>query len=128
MSCNLYFMSNIALHHLYKYFKIKIYKGGILMLKRNDSLGVNAIQNKFTAMLKTSLHSHKVDYLKGKLKIYDKEVPLEDYAYCICVKEDFVENIIDYNSVMAAINVLAYKEQKIISSHIIKDKGLYRSR
>ncbi len=95
------------------------------MFKRNDGLGVNAIQNKFTAMLKTSLHNYKVDYLKGKFKIYDKEVDLEDYCCCLYDENDYVETIIDYDTVNTALKPLTDRERKIVLLHIIEDKDFF---
>ena len=37
------------------------------MFEKNDGKGVNAIQNKFTSMLKTALHNHRIDYAKDLL-------------------------------------------------------------
>ena len=40
------------------------------MFKRNDGKGVNAVQNRFTALLKKALHNHKVDYIIAYNKTY----------------------------------------------------------
>lgn len=92
------------------------------MSKRNDGQGVNAVQNRFTAMLKTSLHNHKVDYIEGKNKKLSREVPLEDYVYRLYDEDDFVRTIIDYDTVRSALKTLTDRERKIIVLHIIEDK------
>ena len=61
------------------------------MFKRNDGLGVNATQNKFTAMLKRSIHNSKINYLKSHNKILCNEMPLEDYAYLVGEEYDYVQ-------------------------------------
>lgn len=33
------------------------------MFKRNDGKGINAVQNKFTALLKTALRNRRIDYM-----------------------------------------------------------------
>ena len=53
------------------------------MYKRNDGLGVNAIQNRFTAMLKQSIHNRKINYMKSLNKRLGNELPLEDYTYLV---------------------------------------------
>ena len=83
---------------------LKIYRVGNInndyykiIYKRNYGLGVNAIQSKFTAMLKVSLHNHRVDYIKGKFKNSDKEVPLDDYSYRLYGQGGRISTINIYN-------------------------------
>lgn len=91
------------------------------MFKRNDGQGINAVQNRFTAMLKTSLYNNKVDYIRGKINKQDKEFPLEEYAYRLYDDDDFVQTIMDYDSVRSALKTLTDRERKIIVLHIIED-------
>ena len=53
------------------------------MFERNDGKGINAIQNKFTAMLKTALHNRRIDYIIGRNRIIIREIPLTDYTEII---------------------------------------------
>lgn len=92
------------------------------MFKRNDGIGVNATQNKFTAMLKRSIHNSKINYLKSHNKILCNEIPLEDYAYLVGEEYDYVQAIIDYDTVRAALKILSDRERKIIVLHILEDK------
>ena len=92
------------------------------MYKRNDGLGVNAIQNRFTAMLKQSIHNRKINYMKSLNKRLGNELPLEDYTYLVGEEYDFVQAIIDYDTVRTALKSLSDRERKIIVLHIIEDK------
>lgn len=92
------------------------------MFKRNDGKGVNAVQNRFTALLKKALHNHKVDYIIAYNKKSGKEVPLTDYAYLIGEESDFIDAIIDYDTVRSALKTLTDRERKIIVLHILEDK------
>lgn len=92
------------------------------MFKRNDGLGVNAIQNQFTAMLMRAIHNRKINYLKSLNKRLDKELPLEDYTYLIGEEYNFVQTIIDYDTVRTVLKSLTDRERKIIVLHILEDK------
>ena len=92
------------------------------MFKRNDGLGVNAIQNQFTAMLMQAIHNRKINYLKSLNKRLDKELPLEDYTYLIGEEYNFVQTIIDYDTVRTVLKSLTDRERKIIVLHILEDK------
>ena len=61
------------------------------MFEKNDGKGVNAIQNKFTAMLKTALHNHKIDYIIKHNRIANQEFPLTDYTEIIGEEYDFMQ-------------------------------------
>ena len=92
------------------------------MFERNDGKGVNAIQNKFTAMLKTALHNHRIDYIIGRNRITSREFPLTDYTEIIGQEYDFVQAMIDYDTVKNALKILTERERKIIILHILEDK------
>ena len=91
------------------------------MFIRNDGQGVNAIQNRFTAMLKTALFNRKIDYLRGDVKKRSRELPLEEYAYSLFDVDDFIETIMDYDVIRSALKTLNDRERKIIVLHIIED-------
>lgn len=76
------------------------------MFIRNDGQGVNAIQNRFTAMLKTALFNRKIDYLRSDVKKRSREVPLEEYAYSLFDVDDFIETIMDYDVIRSALKTL----------------------
>ena len=92
------------------------------MFKRNDGIGVNATQNKFTAMLKQSIHNRKINYMKSLNKRFRKELPLEDYTYFVGEEYDFIQAIIDYDTVRTALRTLSDRERRIIVLHILDDK------
>lgn len=92
------------------------------MFKRNDGLGVNAIQNRFTAMLKQSIHNRKINYMKSLNKRLGKELPLEEYTYSVGEEYDFIQAIVDYDTVKTALKSLSDRERKIIVLHILEDK------
>lgn len=92
------------------------------MFERNDGKGVNAIQNKFTAMLKTALHNHRIDYIIGRNRITSREFPLTDYTEIIGQEYDFVQAMVDYDTVKNALKILTERERKIIILHILEDK------
>ena len=92
------------------------------MFKRNDGKGINAVQNRFTALLKKALHNHKVDYIIALNKKAGKEVPLSDYTYLIGEESDFIDAIVDYDTVRSALKTLTNRERKIIVLHILEDK------
>lgn len=92
------------------------------MFEKNDGKGVNAIQNKFTAMLKTALHNYRIDYIIKHNRIADREFPLTDYTEIIGEEYDFVQAMIDYEAVKNALKILTERERKIIILHIFEDK------
>ena len=92
------------------------------MFKRNDGIGVNATQNKFTAMLKFSIHNRKIDYMKTKGKILEKELFYNNHEYQMSEDYDFVQAIIDYDTVRTVLKTLSDREKKIIILHIWEDK------
>ena len=92
------------------------------MFKRNDGIGDNAIQNRFTALLKKSLHNRKVDYVMSLNKKYDKEFPIDLYNYSIGQEYDFLKAIINYEVIRSAFKNLSDRERKILVLHIIEDK------
>lgn len=93
------------------------------MFERNDGKGINAIQNKFTAMLKTALHNRRIDYIIGRNRITIREIPLTDYTEIIGEEFDFLQAMIDYDAVKNALKILTEKERKIIFLHILEDKN-----
>ena len=92
------------------------------MFERNDGKGVNAIQNKFTAMLKTALHNRRIDYIIKQNRIASREFPLTDYTEIIGEEYDFLQAMIDYDAVKNALKILTERERKIIILHILEDK------
>lgn len=88
------------------------------MFERNDGKGVNAIQNKFTSMLKTALHNHRIDYIIGRNRITSREFPLTDYTEIIGQEYDFVQAMIDYEAIKNSLKILTERERKIIILHI----------
>ena len=96
--------------------------GGIKMFKRNDGKGVNALQNRFTALLKTALRNRKIDYITEQGKRYGKEFPLVDYVGLAGDEYDFIQAIIDYDVLKTALKSLSDREKKIIVAHILEDK------
>ena len=89
------------------------------MFKRNDGKGVNALQNRFTALLKTALRNRKIDYITEQGKRYGKEFPLVGLAGD---EYDFIQAIIDYDVLKTALKSLSDREKKIIVAHILEDK------
>lgn len=92
------------------------------MFEKNDGKGVNAIQNKFTAMLKSALHNHKIDYIIKHNRIANRELSLTDYTEIIGEEYDFMQAMIDYDAVKNALKILTERERKIIIFHILEDK------
>ena len=92
------------------------------MFKRNDGKGVNALQNRFTALLKTALRNRKIDYITEQGKRYGKEFPLVDYVGLAGDEYDFIQAIIDYDVLKTALKSLSDREKKIIVAHILEDK------
>ena len=92
------------------------------MFEKNDGKGVNAIQNKFTAMLKTALHNRRIDYVIKRNRITSREFPLTDYTEIIGEEYDFVQAMIDYEAVKNSLKVLTERERKIIILHILEDE------
>ncbi len=90
------------------------------MFKRNDGKGINAVQNKFTALLKTALRNRRIDYMLEHKK-YSREVPIEEYAN-FTDEYDFIQAIVDYDVVRNALKALNERERKIIILHILEDK------
>lgn len=93
------------------------------MFKRNDGKGVNALQNRFTALLKTALRNRKIDYITEQGKRYGKEFPLVDYVGLAGDEYDFIQAIIDYDVFKTVLKSLSDREKKIIVAHILEDKG-----
>lgn len=98
------------------------YNAPIKMFKRNDGKGVNALQNRFTALLKTALRNRKIDYITEQGKRYGKEFPLVDYVGLAGDEYDFIQAIIDYDVLKTALKSLSDREKKIIVAHILEDK------
>ena len=92
------------------------------MFKRNDGKGVNALQNRFTALLKTALRNRKIDYITEQGKRYGKEFPLVEYVGLAGDEYDFIQAIIDYDVLKTALKSLSDREKKIIVAHILEDK------
>ena len=92
------------------------------MFKRNDGMGDNAIQNRFTALLKKSLHNNRINYMISYNKILYKELPLGQYSNYIRKDYDFVKTIVDCDAVRSALKTLSERERKIIVLHIIEDE------
>lgn len=92
------------------------------MFKRNDGIGDNAVQNKFTALLKRALCNRKLDYIKGLKIIIGRYLPLDDYMYLMGEEYDFLKVIIDFEVIRNALKNLSECERKIIVLHIIQDK------
>lgn len=92
------------------------------MFERNDGKGINAIQNKFTSMLKTALHNHRIDYAIKCNRITSREIPLTDYTGIIGEEYDFMQAMIDYEAVKDSLKILTERERKIIILHILEDK------
>ena len=90
------------------------------MFKRNDGMGINAVQNKFTALLKTALRNRRIDYMVNQKK-YIKEVPIDEYA-TFGEEYDFIQAIVDYDVVRNAMKTLSERERKIVVMHILDDK------
>lgn len=90
------------------------------MFKRNDGKGINAVQNKFTALLKTALRNRRIDYMLEHKK-YSREVPIEEYAN-FTDEYDFIQAIVDFDVVKSALKTLSERERKIILAHIIEDR------
>lgn len=90
------------------------------MFKRNDGKGINAVQNKFTALLKTALRNRRIDYILQQKK-YDNELPLDEYMIA-GETYDFIQAIVDYDAVKSALKTLSERERKIILAHILEDK------
>jgi RNA polymerase sigma factor (sigma-70 family) len=107
---------------IYKSLKTRFIKGGIKMFKRNDGKGVNALQNRFTALLKTALRNRKIDYITEQGKRYGKEFPIVDYVGLAGDEYDFIQAIIDYDVLKTALKSLSDREKKIIVAHILEDK------
>lgn len=90
------------------------------MLKRNDGKGINAVQNKFTALLKTALRNRRIDYILLQKK-HDIEVPFDEYKVA-SETYDFIQAIVDFDVVKSALKTLSERERKIILAHIIEDR------
>lgn len=90
------------------------------MFKRNDGKGINAVQNKFTALLKTALRNRRIDYILHQKK-YDKEFSLDE---CQSTGEeyDFIQAIVDFDVVKSALKTLSERERKIVLAHILEDR------
>ena len=108
---------------LFFYFiSTSFYNARIKMFKRNDGKGVNALQNRFTALLKTALRNRKIDYITEQGKRYGKEFPLVEYVGLAGDEYDFIQAIIDYEVLKTALKSLSDREKKIIVAHILEDK------
>ena len=89
------------------------------MFKRNDGKGVNALQNRFTALLKTALRNRKIDYITEQGKRYGKEFPLVDYVGLAGDEYDFIQAIIDYD-VLKTADYLAWTIENCILLHLFQ--------
>ena len=92
------------------------------MFYKNDGRGDNAVQNRFTALLKKALHNRKLDYIKSFNKKAARDLPLDDYTYLAGVEYDFLKAIIDYDIIRNVLKCLTERERKILVLHIIGDK------
>ena len=91
------------------------------MFKRNNGKGINAVQNKFTALLKTALRNRRIDYILQQKRYYN-EISLDEYI--IADKpDDFIQTIIDLDVVKIALKTLNERERKIVLAHILEDKN-----
>lgn len=90
------------------------------MFKRNDGKGINAVQNKFTALLKTALRNRRIDYILQQKK-YEKEIKLDEYRF-EGETYDFIQAIVDFDVVKSALKTLSEKERKIVLAHILEDR------
>ena len=91
------------------------------MFKRNNGKGINAVQNKFTALLKTALRNRRIDYILQQKRYYN-EISLDEYI--IAEKtDDFIQTIIDLDVVKIALKTLNEREKKIVLAHILEDKN-----
>lgn len=91
------------------------------MFKRNDGKGINAIQNKFTALLKTALRNRRIDYILQQKRYYN-EISLDEYIIADKT-DDFIQTIIDLDVVKIALKTLNERERKIVLAHILEDKN-----
>lgn len=91
------------------------------MFKRNDGKGINAVQNKFTALLKTALRNRRIDYILQQKK-YDNELPLDEYMIA-SETNDFIQAIVDFDVIKSALKTLNEREKKIVLAHILEDKN-----
>ncbi len=91
------------------------------MFKRNNGKGINAVQNKFTALLKTALRNRRIDYILQQKRYYN-EISLDEYIIADKT-DDFIQTIIDLDVVKNALKTLNERERKIVLAHILEDKN-----
>lgn len=91
------------------------------MFKRNNGKGINAVQNKFTALLKTALRNRRIDYILQQKRYYN-EISLDEYIIADKT-DDFIQTIIDLDVVKIALKTLNERERKIVLAHILEDKN-----
>ena len=91
------------------------------MFKKNNGKGINAVQNKFTALLKTALHNRRIDYILQQKRYYN-EISLDEYIIADKT-DDFIQTIIDLDVVKIALKTLNERERKIVLAHILEDKN-----
>lgn len=91
------------------------------MFKKNDGKGINAVQNKFTALLKTALRNRRIDYILQQKRYYN-EISLDEYIIADKT-DDFIQTIIDLDVVKIALKTLNERERKIVLAHILEDKN-----
>lgn len=92
------------------------------MFKKNDGKGENALQNRFTALLKVSLHNRKIDYIRNKLKFEGRETHFENYCGYPADDYNFIDALAEYDALKSALNMLSVREREIIIAHLIYDE------
>ena len=92
------------------------------MFKKNDGEGVNALQNKFTALLKIAAHNKRIDYLKRQMKIRANEFSIEEHTYWLGEEINALQSIIDCDMVRTAFKNLSERERYVLAAHLIDDR------
>ena len=92
------------------------------MLKRNDGMTDNAVQNRFTAMLKVAVRNKKIDYIRKTFPIKEKELSMEVSTYQFGEESETIQAIMDYDLLRKALKSLSERERNIIVAHLIEDR------
>ena len=92
------------------------------MLKRNDGMTDNAVQNRFTAMLKVAVRNKKIDYIRKTFPIKEKELSMEVSTYQFGEESETIRAIMDYDLLRKALKSLSERERNIIVAHLIEDR------
>ena len=97
------------------------------MYNRNDgSEYINALQNQFTAYLKTSLYRNKIRYMRKWDKLRTCEIPLEEYQFELFDEQTPLHILmlaIECEILQTALKSIKQRDRYILLAHVIDKKS-----